>query len=432
MTTNKHINQKHLAHLAVVKKQERIIQFSAIGILIAVVLLIVYGYLSNTVLLPYRTVANVNGDKISAGEFQKYVKLQRIQSINTYVQYFQYAQMFGIQDPENDPTFGQMLSEQKSRLTDTELMGQAVVDILVEDRLVKQEAEKRGISVDDDELDKYMQDSFGFFPLGTPTPAPTATMYSTNEPDPTSFAIVTITPTASPEPTILVEATATAQVVDPTVIAPIGPTATEAPSATPVPTATEITAEGYQTLLTERIEGFATQTGIDEIGFKELYRSYLLRDKLVKVVTADLKPFDEQVWARHILVKTEDEAKAVLARLEAGEDFAKICAEVSLDTGSKETGGDLGWFSKGAMVKPFEDAAFALETGEYSQPVESNFGFHIIQVIGHENKPITETEFDTLKEKFFTDFLSQLKESATIDISDLWHSIVPTEPAAPF
>lgn len=431
MSTNKHINHKHLAHLAVVKKQEKIIQFSAIGIIAIVVLLVIYGYLSNTVLLPYRSVATVNGDKISVADFQKYVKLQRIQSINTYVQYYQYAQMFGVQDPENDPTFGQMLTDQKTRLTDTEVMGQAVVDILIEDRLVKQETDKRGITVSDEELDKYMKDSFGFFPDGTPTPAPTATMYSTNVPDPASFAIVTITPTASPEPTSAVEATATTEVIEPTV-AVSGPTATEAPSATPVPTATEITADGYQTLLKDRIQGFATQTGIDEVGFKNLYRSYLLRDKLVKEVTADLKPFDEQVWARHILVKTEEEAKAVLTRLNAGEDWTKVSAEVSIDTGSKANGGDLGWFGKGMMVAPFEEAAFAMKIGEISQPVESSFGFHIIQLLGRQDKPLTETEFQTAKEKFFTEFLAKLKAEAKIDISDVWHTIIPTEPAAPF
>ena len=139
-----------------------------------------------------------------------------------------------------------------------------------------------------------------------------------------------------------------------------------------------------------------------------------------------------KAMARHILVKTKEEAIAVIKRLNAGEDWVKISSEVSLDTGSKDQGGDLGWFSRGAMVKPFEDAAFALKVGEISEPVESNFGFHIIQVIGHEEKPISESDFNTKKQKVFTDFLATLKAEATIDISDLWHSIVPLEPKAPF
>ena len=429
MPTNKHINQKHQAHLAVVKKQERAILVSAVVIIAAVVLMVAYGVLSNTVFLKYQTVATVNGEKITAGEFQKYVKIQRLNAINTYMQYYQYAQLFGIQNPEQDQTFGSMLQQQKQKLSDTEVMGQSVIDILVEDKLIRQEADKRGITVDQAELDKYLQDSFGYFPNGTPTVAPTPTMYSTNVPNPTSFALVTITPTPTEGPTQAPTATATEAPATPTSSAP---TATLSPTNTPAPTATAITADGYKTLLDERVKGFGEQTGVTREEFIQLYDSYILREKLMEQVVKDVKPFDEQVWARHILVKTKEEAEAVIKRLNAGEDWVAISKEVSLDTGSKDNGGDLGWFGRGAMVKPFEDAAFAQKVGEIGQPVESSFGFHVIQVLGHEEKPITETDFNTKKQKVFTDFLAGLKSAATIDIGTLWHSIVPTEPAAPF
>ncbi len=99
----------------------------------------------------------------------------------------------------------------------------------------------------------------------------------------------------------------------------------------------------------------------------------------------------KRVKARHILVKAaedapqadKDKAKATLEgaikRLDAGEDFAKVAKEVSEDTSGKD-GGDLGWFGPGAMVKPFEDAAFALEKGKRSGVVESRYGYHVIQV----------------------------------------------------
>jgi parvulin-like peptidyl-prolyl isomerase len=88
----------------------------------------------------------------------------------------------------------------------------------------------------------------------------------------------------------------------------------------------------------------------------------------------------EQVHARHILVATEAEAQQVLARLQNGEDFAAVAQEVSLDTTSGQQGGDLGWFGRGMMVAPFEEAAFALEVNQLSQPVQTQFGYHIIQV----------------------------------------------------
>ncbi len=78
----------------------------------------------------------------------------------------------------------------------------------------------------------------------------------------------------------------------------------------------------------------------------------------------------EMVRARHILVKTEDEAKALRQQLVDGADFAELAQQHSTDTGSAARGGDLGWFGRGVMVEPFEKAAFALEVGEISEPVE--------------------------------------------------------------
>jgi foldase protein PrsA len=87
-----------------------------------------------------------------------------------------------------------------------------------------------------------------------------------------------------------------------------------------------------------------------------------------------------QVRASHILVKTEGEAKDVLDRLEKGESFAAVAKSVSIDPGSRDRGGDLGFFGLGAMVPEFEQAALALKVGERSGLVKSSFGYHIIEV----------------------------------------------------
>jgi peptidyl-prolyl cis-trans isomerase C len=86
-----------------------------------------------------------------------------------------------------------------------------------------------------------------------------------------------------------------------------------------------------------------------------------------------------EIRASHILVKTEQEAKALYDEISNGKSFAEIAEEKSLCP-SGQNGGDLGFFGKGMMVKPFEDAAFSLEIGELSQPVETQFGWHLIQV----------------------------------------------------
>jgi len=91
-------------------------------------------------------------------------------------------------------------------------------------------------------------------------------------------------------------------------------------------------------------------------------------------------PAEDEVKARHILVATEDEAKAILAEIQKGGDFEKLAREKSTDKASGAQGGDLGWFRKSEMVKEFADAAFALNKGETTTtPVKTQFGYHIIR-----------------------------------------------------
>jgi peptidyl-prolyl cis-trans isomerase C len=152
-----------------------------------------------------------------------------------------------------------------------------------------------------------------------------------------------------------------------------------------------------------------------------LANEYLKREKAQKIAISDeeLKTYydshtsefktPEMIKARHILVKVEntasedekkkakEKAEMYLKKIKDGEDFAKLASEVSDDTGSKAKGGDLGFFQKGRMVKPFEDAAFSLKPGEVSGVVETQFGFHILKV--EDRKDSTIESFDAVKER---------------------------------
>ncbi len=87
----------------------------------------------------------------------------------------------------------------------------------------------------------------------------------------------------------------------------------------------------------------------------------------------------DKIKCAHILVEKQSQALAVLERLKKGEKFAELAKELSLDTGSGKRGGDLGYFGRGRMVKPFEAAAFKLSVGEISEPIKTEFGYHIIK-----------------------------------------------------
>lgn len=135
-----------------------------------------------------------------------------------------------------------------------------------------------------------------------------------------------------------------------------------------------------------------------------------------------LKP-EAEVHARHILVKTEEEAKDLVKQLKAGADFNEL-AKKSSDSSNAHSGGDLGYFSRGQMVKSFEDAAFALEPGQVSDPVKSEFGWHVIKVEDKRNRPVP--SFDEVKDQIMAslvqtqlkDTVQKLRSSASIDILD--------------
>jgi peptidyl-prolyl cis-trans isomerase C len=129
---------------------------------------------------------------------------------------------------------------------------------------------------------------------------------------------------------------------------------------------------------------------------------------------------DQEVHARHILVASEDEAKAILVDLKKGGDFAELAKQKSKDPGSAD-GGDLGYFSKDQMVPEFAETAFKLEPGQLSEPVKTQFGWHIIKVEDKRNKPVP--EFDQVKGQIETfvmrraqvELVSKLREGAKIE-----------------
>jgi len=143
----------------------------------------------------------------------------------------------------------------------------------------------------------------------------------------------------------------------------------------------------------------------------------------------------EEVHARHILVKTEDEANAILKQLADGGDFQAIAKEKSEDPGSKGNGGDLGFFAKGQMVPEFEAEAFALKPGETStKPVKSQFGYHIVKVEERRTQPVPtldqvrEQVIQMVERDKYQETLAKMRGEAKIEI--LTPPAAPADPAA--
>jgi parvulin-like peptidyl-prolyl isomerase len=400
-STPKVITKKHLARVEREKRQTRLILTIAIAGILVVVGLITYGYLKVNVLQGYEPVAEVNG-------------------VN---QYAFYQQSFGFD-------YSQQMQQVQSMLNSPETIGQQVLDQMTNEILIRQEAKSRGITVSNEEVEKSIQENFNFFPNGTPTPTVTPTEFS--YPTLTSQQL-TLYPSTSTPTEVLTPTPETTST--PALSATSTPTATVAPpTPTPVPqlptaTATPYTLEGFQTQYKDMLKNYATYN-ISEKTVRSVYEAELLRKKLMDQVTKDTPKSEEQVWARHILLETQDEAEATYQLLTTGKaDFAETARKSSKDTGSAASGGDLGWFGKGQMVKEFEDAAFSQKIGEIGKPVKSQFGYHIIQVLGRQELPLTASQYEQKKQTEFDDWLKAIRDKSEVTTYDVWKQRVPTEPA---
>jgi len=172
--------------------------------------------------------------------------------------------------------------------------------------------------------------------------------------------------------------------------------------------------------------------GLSDSEFRYIFfESGLYQQRVQAIVTANVTHSQEQVWIRVIEVADQATAKTVLAQLMApGGDFAALTVKNSIDTGSNTSGGDLGWFGRDSTSVPAEiiATAFSLKIGQTSQPIKSTSGYYIIQVLGHEVRPLTDQQYQTAVSNAFTTWLTQQRDKSKVIINNGWTNYVPTSP----
>jgi foldase protein PrsA len=308
------------------------------------------GYYREVVSKGSQPVAYVDNQPISLDDF---MKLYGFELINLDGQAQQMRQL-AAQNPQSSSMFSQQiqrLETQRSSLDST------VLNEMLEQKIVAREAAARGITVSTADEDARIAKDFGG---PEPTPAPTAA------------------PDASPTPE-------------------------GSPVVTPLATLAPI----------DRLrQGLANYKFMNEADYRALVvRPALLSEKLQDTFAKDVGATEPQIHARHILLETEDAAKAAKERLDKGESFEKLAAELSKDASNKDKGGDLGWFGKGKMTKPFEDAAFDLPVNQISEPVKTSFGAHIIQVLEKDdNHPLDDAAKTEKRNQLFKDWMEKQKD----------------------
>jgi parvulin-like peptidyl-prolyl isomerase len=387
------------------------------GVGVVLLALLIAGILQALVITPRQPVATVNGANIALADYQKAVK-------------FDWAQN---QQDAADPSGSSV----------------TVLDTLVDNQLLREQARQKGITVSQQEVSDAVEHDFGYYRV-PPTARPTATATPTTTPGPTP----TNTPGPSPTPTAAGTATA---------------------SPTPAPTATPVTQQAYQDAFKQFLTRITQQTGMSEANFRQVVETDLLKKKLYDQVTTSVPKTAEEIRVRHILVAIRtpqptaqstptaaptatgqpsqpisptvtlaagqptpaptptlaptptplpprDDAQALARIIEAqqklgaGGDFAALAKEYSDDPGSAQQGGELGWLGKGQGLDPvFETAALALKVGDISQPVKSSFGYHIIQAEEKDpNHPLDTYTFQQKQYEAWTKWLDTLRQAAKI------------------
>lgn len=435
--------KKHLARLERERRQTRLILFTFIGILVITVGLLVYGYLDQTYFQFQQPVAKVGNVEISTRDFQTRVRLQRNSLINTYYQYAQFGQMFGMD-------ISSQLQQIQSQLDNSQSLGLSILNQMIDEELIRQEAAKRGITVSDAQVEDAIRAAYSYFPNGSPTPTVTPTQVTEPTLSNDILKYVTATPTETPTPaatetpsntatstmpppaatltgTLLPSPTATATETS-TPTPSITPTETAALTSTPSPTSTPYTLQGFQDQYAKGLDQFKT-LGLTEAQYRAIYKTTLLRDQLYAQVTADVAHDEQQAWVRAILAADEVGAQKAIDRINGGEDFGKVAAELSQDVTTAQQGGDMGWISKGQKELPLEQAAFSLEIGALSQPIETSSGYYVIQVIARRDHIRTADEYKSATDQAFQTFLTNLRETYGVKIYDYWQERVPTEPS---
>ncbi|MCC7206121.1 MAG: peptidylprolyl isomerase [Anaerolineae bacterium] len=403
-------DRKYLSRAEREQRANRIILTSALIIAGAVVVLLLAAVLVDNVIRPSQSVASVGSASISARDFERRVRFERWRTGLQVAAVAQFAPQL-LQD-QTSPFYASY-----QNLQIPSLMGQQVLNDMVDGLVIKQYAADNGITVNDDEIDKYVYDLFGF----QPTP-----MTET----PTRTPSLTLTPlvSATPSPT----ATQTTEPSETTTPIP----ATSTPVPTGVPTATPGPTEQYENFVQNRrdyIDEAARLTGYGEAEIRAVFAEEALREKVLRAVAGDPPTEQEQIKARHILVKSSDEAQEILAALQQGEPFAALARANSTDQGSKDQGGELGWQGKGVYVPEFEEAIWNAEPGQILGPIDTtangeNFGFHIIQVEERAMRPLTDSQAQQVQQQVFSDWLESERERLNAQTFSAWRDFVPEEP----
>ena len=398
-----------------------------VGAAIAIVaIVIVIAVVFDQFIVPNRSVASVNGVDISVGDYEDRVRLERVISIHLINTALNDLIDLGLtfEQASQQVTSVEPFATLWNELNFADQLGLRVLNDIIDDQIVLAEADQAGISVTEEQIDEQIRELFGALAPSADELDPEATEEPTLEPTitPTPF----VSPTPSPTPTVTPTSESTAEATP-----DVEPTATSTPFPTIEPTATQ-TIEERQDRFNDAVDALFERAQDAGASRSDVLRYFELRALRVVLAQEVLEAGDTTTWAnvRHILVETEEEALDLLAALNAGESFANLAQTASVDPGSGARGGELDWAPTQNYVPEFAEAVNNATIGELTGPVQSDFGYHIIQVRAREEREIEEEQINANRRNELSEFVAELRESDNYDVvtENIWPDHVPESP----
>ena len=384
------------------------------GVLVLLLLIIVFALVNEFVLAPNRPVATINGEEISLQDWENRVRYERAQRI--IVLENQYEAFNG-----DVGLIQQFAGQQINELYLPEELGQTVIDLMVNEAVIRQAAEERGISVTESEVDAFIGEGFNFYDGESPTPLPTPT------------ETVMPTPSLTPIPTAVITE------VLPTAL-PL-PSPTVGPTSTPPPTATPVSRESFEQEFNDLLAQFA-EYGVDEATYRSVVRSQIYIDKLTDALAEESNLPDEAEQASLYLLSfgTEEEANEAVDQIGA-DGFLTVWNTIRSATREPESTStanafELLWRRPEDFANFGEEvqaAAFNLPLGTPSDVLvqrdeaTETETYYIVQVSGREVRPLSANALETEKRENLTSFLDT-QIAGNLEITEFWRNRVPTQP----
>ena len=358
------LTRKQISRREKEQRTNRLVLMGAGAVLGIVVLILAWGLYDQYVLRPRHPVATVSGVPIRLDIYQKLVKYRRWDYRN-YLNNMQERKR-QLSEGGEDQAFLIQYIDQQIQQIQGELMNlpTTVLDELMDDELARQECARRSISVGSEDVQLRLEGQFGY-ERNPPTPVPVTTTLP-----------ITVTPT---------------------------------------PTIAPMTQEEFTQQSATFFKNAREAAGFIEQDFRKLLESALYRQKLEEVLRTEVPTTTEQIHARAILLQSAPDAEAAMERINKGEDFAKLATELTQDSGSKDQGGDLGWFPRGTTSPEIDAGAFALQPGQVSGMITTTNGVYLIKVEERDaNHPLDASGLRAAQDQAIQDWFDKQRNSPAV------------------